>query len=476
MEREQLHFITGRLAETALRSELGRLAAGKDFGYSIQVMPISVAALMTGRWIADRILIPADATAIVLPGYCAAGLEEVAARSSVPVRLGPRDLRDLPEMFGEPGHSTELGPWDIEILAEINHAPRMAGEAIDRAARSLAADGADMIDIGCEPGGGWLGIGDCVRRLRDQGLRVSVDSFDPVEVDAAVKAGAELVLSVNSTNVAHAADWGCEVVVVPDDPGAWEAVDATLEQLSARGVRFRVDPVLEPACVGLTASLVRYHAARQRWPDAEILMGIGNVTELTDADSAPLNLLLLGICQELGIRSVLTTQVINWARTSVRECAIARQMTWLAWQQRVPLKRLSDQLVIARDRRLADWPDDLLRQLADQVRDRNYRLFASDRTLSACGDGQLWQDADPFALFDRLLETQRQQLGPEHAFYLGYELCKAELAMQLGKRYVQDESLDWGYLTVREPDRHRLKKRKPSSIPDNQSSADRPPS
>ncbi len=54
-----------------------------------------------------------------------------------------------------------------------------------------------------------------------------------------------------------------------------------------------------------------------------MMMGIGNLTEMTDVDSAALNVLLLGICQELGIGSVLTTEVINWARSSVRECDLA---------------------------------------------------------------------------------------------------------------------------------------------------------
>ena len=57
-----------------------------------------------------------------------------------------------------------------------------------------------------------------------------------------------------------------------------------------------------------------------------MMMGIGNLTEMTDADSAPINVLLLGFCQETGIRSVLTTQVINWAHTSVRECDLARRL------------------------------------------------------------------------------------------------------------------------------------------------------
>ena len=88
----------------------------------------------------------------------------------------------------------------------------------------------------------------------------------------------------------------------------------------------RIDPVLEPIGFGFAASLGRYLEVRRRYPDAEMMMGIGNLTELTDVDSAGVNVLLLGFCQELGIRSVLTTQVINWARTSVRECDLARRL------------------------------------------------------------------------------------------------------------------------------------------------------
>ena len=51
-------------------------------------------------------------------------------------------------------------------------------------------------------------------------------------------------------------------------------------------------------------------------------------------------------------------------------------------------------------------------------------------------------------------------VDPSHAFYLGYEMCKAMTAMQLGKQYTQDEALDWGFLTQPETDRHRLKKKR----------------
>ena len=119
---------------------------------------------------------------------------------------------------------------------------------------------------------------------------------------AATRAGAELVLSVNSTNVEQAADWGVEVVVVPDVPSTLEGFEATLERLAHNGVPHRLDPVLEPIGFGFAASLGRYLDVRRRYPDAEMMMGVGNLTELTDVDSAGVNVMLLGFCQEVGIR------------------------------------------------------------------------------------------------------------------------------------------------------------------------------
>ena len=52
-----------------------------------------------------------------------------------------------------------------------------------------------------------------------------------------------------------------------------------------RASRTIADPVLDPIHFGFTASLMRYAELRRARPDVEILMGTGNLTELTDADS-----------------------------------------------------------------------------------------------------------------------------------------------------------------------------------------------
>jgi|GEM_PF-32680 len=453
-----IHFVTGRLAEASLREVVAPLAAELGFHYTVDVLPITVAALMTTEWVARHLDRVAAATRVVLPGYCTGDLAPLASRAGVPVERGPRDLYGLPEYLGgAAGPPAGYGEYAIEILAEINHAPRLSRASVLELARQLARDGADVIDLGCDTDQVWSGVGDCVRALRDAGLRVSIDSFQPREIEAAVRAGAELVLSVNSTNRAAAADWGCEVVAVPDEPATLAGLDETLDWLRDARVPFRIDPVLEPIGCGFTASLRRYIELRARYPLERMLMGIGNLTEMTDADSAPLNVVLLAICAELRIDSVLTTEVINWARTSVRECDRARRLVHFAVRRGVAAKHLEPQLVMLRDVRLAPRGADYLARLVGQIRDANYRLFAEEGQLHLVSRGLHLSAADPFLLFDKLLATAPRNLDASHAFYLGFELAKGLLALQLGKQYEQDEALDWGLLTVAEPS-HRARR------------------
>ncbi len=422
-------------------------------------MPITVAALMTPDWIAKRIDIPPGTTRILLPGYCDADLSALLQKTQLPIDIGPKDLRQLPRYFGTAEDPPSMDKWDIEIIAEINHAPRMSLKQVLELADSYRADGATLIDVGCEPKGNWGQSGVYVKALIDQGHRVSIDSLNPDEIAPAVQAGAELVLSVNSSNREAAKSWGCEVVVIPDDIRDIVSMQETIDFLAADGVSMRLDPILEPVGFGFAASLRRYMDARSRWPDAEMMMGIGNLTELTDVDSAGVNFLLLAICQELGIRSVLTTQVINWARTSVRECDIARRLVRHSINEKVPPKNLGYDLVSLRDPQLLPLDDAEIAALAANIKDHNYRILAENGQIHLMGNRTRWSSADPFEVFDALAATQPKNLDASHSFYLGYEMCKAMIALQLGKAYTQDEALRWGHLTVEEENRHRLEKK-----------------
>src|SRR5207248_4953166 len=172
----------------------------------VAVLPITVAALMTPKWAARHLEVPAGIDRIILPGHCHGDLAPVVAKArGVAIAMGPADLRDLPSYFGQADRSLAgYGDYRIEILAEINHAPRLSLDELVGQAERFRAEGADVIDLGCDPGSRWSTVGDAVASLRDLGLRISIDSFDPAEVAPAVSAGAELVLSVNAGNRAQA--------------------------------------------------------------------------------------------------------------------------------------------------------------------------------------------------------------------------------------------------------------------------------
>ncbi len=461
MPAEHIHFVTGRLAEHSLRTTVERLARDMEFAYSIDVLPITVAALMTPEWIARRIKLSVGATRVLVPGYCTGDLQPIQASTGVPVERGPRDLRELPAFFGREPTPADYGAYDIEIIAEINHCPRLSLAEIRDTARRLAVDGTDVIDVGCEPDGPWSGVADVVRALCDDGHRVSIDSLDPLEIAPAVRAGAGLVLSVNRSNREAARDWGCEVVVVPDDPRSFAGLDETIEDLASHGVRLRIDPVLEPIGFGFAQSLGRYLSVRERYPDAEMMMGIGNLTELTDADSAAINAVLLGFCEELRIRSVLTTQVINWARTSVRECDLARRLMYHSIRHRVLPKHLEPRLVILRDPTVEEMPQNDLERLAREIKDANYRIFVAGGEVHVVSRSLHLHGADPFTIFEQLRHEGEggglpKNLDAAHSFYLGYEMCKAATALALDKQYQQDEPLNWGFLT-RDEAQHYLR-------------------
>lgn len=461
---ESIHFVTGKLAEPALREIVASIAIKQGFEYTIDVLPITVAALMTPQWLLKHMRIPEHATRVVLPGYLQTGIDEIRSAVSTPIECGPKDVRDLPILFGRKRFKgDDYGQFSIEIIAEINYAPRLSIEALIAQARRLVSDGADRVDLGCEPGLRWSQVADAVKTLRDLGIALSIDTFDTWEASAAIAAGATLVLSVNKTNRHAAIDWGCEVVVVPDETAEFEpSLLETVDFLANKNIPFRLDPILEPIGCGFAASLGRYLKTRAMFPEAAMMMGIGNLTELTDCDSAGLNTLLLGFCEEQQIGSVLTTQVISWAQSSVKECDLARRLVNYAVRHKIPPKHFEERLVMLRDPSRANFSADSIESLVSNIKDNNYRILIDDQQLHLISAGVHIRGTDPFDMMEELMSLpESRNVDQSHAFYLGFELAKALTALTLGKRYEQDESLRWGMHT-REERHHRLARKSKS--------------
>src|SRR2546428_2892747 len=247
-------FVTGRLAEPALRHTLGEMAP--PFAYDVAVMRITVAALMTTPWIARFLEVPPDTDLVLIPGLCEGDPAAIAAKARTRVEKGPNDLREIPDYFGHQATPPASGAYDIEIVAEVNNAPRLPREAVRREAQYYRASGADVIDIGCTPGLAYPDLRDVAGELVAARMRVSIDSFDPGEIRAAVAAGAELVLSVDGSNAhsaPHVRGQARRLVAIPEFGTGLETLEPTVTALERWGVPHLLDPIIEPIGFGLLA-------------------------------------------------------------------------------------------------------------------------------------------------------------------------------------------------------------------------------
>jgi dihydropteroate synthase-like protein len=254
------------------------------------------------------------------------------------------------------------------------------------------------------------------------------------------KAGARFLLSLTEANLDFADETDAVPVLVPQHHGALASLLRAAEAADKRGISAILDPVLDPIHFGFMGSLSRYAELRLRLPAAEILMGTGNLTELTDADSAGITASLLGICSELFIRNVLVVQVSPHTRRTIQEHDAARRMMFAARDEASLPKGYGSALLALHDK--DPFPNSLseIAAFAEQVRDANFRIEVAE---------------DGIHIFNRKIHRVAQnamalftELGVErdgaHAFYLGTELMKAEIAWRLGKRYAQDSPLAWG--------------------------------
>jgi dihydropteroate synthase len=438
-------FVTGRLAEPALRA----VVSGLEIDHQIAVMNISVAALMTTRWIAKRLTTPDGVDNIVIPGLCEGDVDTLQQATGLPVRKGPADVRALPEWYGREAVRAELGPRDVRVFAEINDVQSLTREQVIDRALAYQADGADVVDLGLSLDRSWLAEGPpTIAALRERGLSVSIDTLDPEHIRMADAAGVDYVLSVTPDTIDLAEQLRATPVLITHDPDDIDTLDGMAAHMERLQHPYLLDSILAPINSGFAASLARYVEVRRRRPDAELLMGIGNLTELTEADTPGVTALLIGFCQEIGIGAVLTTEVIGWAQGAVRATVLAAQIMHLAQRQARPPKHIDAGLVTSRDESMRAPSEVELRAMQSQISDPNYRLFADADWLYAFNGERFVREANMYAVFDRLGVVE-----PSHAFYLGKELMKATIARGLRKSYRQEGPLDWGLFSFPEPRR-----------------------
>jgi dihydropteroate synthase-like protein len=441
---ERMLFLTGHLAKPRLERVLSGLGE-TEFDWEVRDIGVKVAALMTEAIIRRRLQKPVAADRVMVPGRCRADLDRLSLDMGVPIVRGPNELEDLPAFLGRGGIEPDLSRFDMRIFAEIVEAAELSIDEILEKARSLSRRGADVIDIGCLPDTPFPHLEDTVKALKADGLLVSIDSADPEELKRGNRAGADFLLSLTEETIGLAEEGMATPVFIPSTPGDLDSLLRALDAAEKRGLTYLADPVLDPIHHGFTRALTRYAELRRLRPDVEILMGTGNLTELTDADSGGITAALLGICSELSIRNVLCVQVSPHTRRTVEEHDAARRLMFAAREDQGLPRGYGNRLLSLHDRKpFPSSPQDI-EAAAKEVRDRNFRIEVAEDGIRVYNRDSHHVAQDAMSLFPKL----GAESDGAHAFYLGTELAKAEIALRLGKRYAQDEPLDWGVAAER---------------------------
>lgn len=441
---QHLLFLTGKLAKPSLEKVLTELKP--DFHYTVHDLGLSVAALMTTRLIIRRLKETYRADRIILPGRFRGNLIELNEHFGIPFERGPDELKDLPEFFGRQGKQHDLSRYDLKIFGEITEAPNMTPEQILKQAEAYAANGADVIDLGFLPDTPFEHLHDTIVLLKEHNFTVSIDTADANVLVQAGNWGADYLLSLDEQTLWVADTVPSTPVLIPNSPHDQSSLYRCIERLSEKQRPFIADPLLRPIHQGFTESIVFYHQLRHRYPDVEMLLGVGNVTELTHADTIGINTLLLGIASETGIRHILTTQVSAHCSSAIKEADAARRVLFAAREADTIPAGIDDRLMALHERKPFPYNDEEISRLARQIKDPGFRIQSSANGIHVYNRAIHKVVTDPFSVY---LDLNVSEDGG-HAFYLGVELARAQIAWQLGKQYNQDEELTWGCAVEKE--------------------------
>jgi len=336
----------------------------------------------------------------------------------------------------------------MKVVAEIVNAIMPKDELIQKI-EYYKENGADIIDLGIPLEFDTDELKKTVKVAVEYCNALSIDTFDPGAIKIGVENGVDMVMSISYKNL-EALDCIKDVAVVVVERDL-EKLIKLMEKVRKKTDKVIADPVLD-APLRVTESILRYYEFRKVDSETPLLFGVGNVTELVDADSIGINALLALIAEEIGVDLLFTTEASPKTIGSVRELKIATYMAKAAKMRNSSPKDLGLSLLAIKDK-VKYETESIPGNYVDAVENKEF-------IRDPLGDFIIWVVDDKIVCKHEKLNVVGASAKEivdtvlannlvsklDHAAYLGRELKKAEIALKLRKNYVQDQEIDFGFL------------------------------
>ena len=364
------------------------------------------------------------------------------------------------------------------IIAEIVNCPEKSNDAIIRKVNHYIESGADIIDIGCvanKPNPER--IKEIVHLIRNNfNILISIDSMEKTEILSAVDEGVDLILSFDLGNYKDFLNVPREIPIVilptnikaayfPKEPEIRvKNLFKLTQELKQNGFKKLIaDPLLEtPINPGICNSLEAYFLYKKQVVIKEnknlelpLFFGVSNVVELMDIDSVGINGLLASIAVELDIGILFTVEHSTKLIEGVRELKESVKLNYISKYKKTPPINQGINIFKAKGKTSQALPE------FDTSDVTNVKEYALGYVPDEKGYFKFYVNhytKEIYVLFfsndDILLKTlignNAEALSKKvlelhlttnllHINYVGRELAKAELCLNFGKPFIQDD-------------------------------------
>lgn len=364
------------------------------------------------------------------------------------------------------------------LIAEVVNCTEKSDKNILKKVKHYIDSGADIVDIGCvvnKPNPNRIKqVIKLIRKKYD--IILSVDSMVKDEIFAAVEEGVDMVLSIDAGNYKDCLDLPKDIPVVilptninsayfPKDPVTRiNNLFKLTHKLQTYGFsKLIADPLLEtPISPGICPSLETYFLYKKKVDEDNyrkfelpMFFGVSNVVELMDIDSVGINGLLASIAIELDVGIIFTVEHSTKLMGGVKELKESIKLNYLAKFKKSPPINLGIEIFKAKKKTSQKVPiiekknaiileginqeyspdeNGYFRIYVNHYSKKIYLLFYTneDKLLYTF----IGEDAE--SISKKAIEYNLTN-NFYHINYLGRELIKAQLCLDSGKAYIQDD-------------------------------------